>query len=291
MAVLSLDTSAINNLLDDPEVDLLTSLVVGGFDVYISALNVLEIAKTKDPKRRERLRAFAKALGRDVEPLDLPNHLVRQLCRCFAELNHRMIWSVTGDRRPFWFAMSEPNTLGEDERQEAIIWARELEAGNAESNRGLRSELDQRVFGPSRQPRLTRPAELLRTYMKAGWQLKYAIPSQVYKRETGKVLPLSRLDAFLEAKPSLWPLYLMAYAFSAYYGAVWANTIGPKNPAGIIDLLYAVYLPVCDTFVTHDTRHGGQYDALRLLNVFNSKRPRTRVLNWQQFRQKLLSAG
>jgi hypothetical protein len=289
--ILCLDTSAINNLVDDPLVDQLAAKVVANYDVCISALNILEIAKTKNPSRQEALRKFAKTLGRDIEPLELPNHLVRQLCRLFQRQKHRMIWTVAPQRRQFWIAMSLENSLGEDERQEAISWASSLETGNILSNTSLRRELDSNVFGASATPRPRTPAQLLRIYMGASRSLKYAIPSQVYKRETGQFLPPNRLDALLAAKPSIWPLYLMAYAFAAYYGAVWEKTLGPRNPAGIIDLLYAVYLPACDVFVTHDTRHGGQYDALRLLNAFNSRRPRTHVFNWKQFREELLSAG
>ena len=83
----------------------------------------------------------------------------------------------------------------------------------------------------------------------------------------------------------------MAYAFSIYYGAVWNNELGPRNRVGIIDLLYAVYLPLCDVFATHDTKHGGQYDALRVLNAFSSRRPRAHVLNWDRFWAVLMSAG
>jgi hypothetical protein len=186
--------------------------------------------------------------------------------------------------------MSQANSLGELERQEAIVWANDLEAGNAQSNEDLRHDLERDVFSHGR-PRPQAPGQLLRVYLRAGWQLKYDIPSKVYKRETGKVLPLSELDNFLSAKPSLWVLYLMAYAFSIYYGSVWHNELGPRNRAGIIDLLYAVYLPLCDVFVTHDLKHGGQYDALRLLNAFSSKRPRAHVLPWNRFRELLLLAG
>jgi hypothetical protein len=236
LSALCLDTSAINNFFDDPRRDKLLALVLPGYNVYISALNLLEIAKTSSATRRENLRAFAKDLGRDYEPLELPNHLIRQVCRLFAanRTGCTFRWNVDEDRRAFWVAMSEADSLQDEERLEAIQWAKDLEDGNASSNAGLRAELEAKVFGPTVQ-RPRKPAELFRIYLNSGWSLKYHIPSQVYKIETGRVLPLSRLDALLEARPSIWPLYLMAYAFAAYYGAVWEKRIGPKNPAGIID--------------------------------------------------------
>jgi hypothetical protein len=287
---LCLDTSAINNVLDDPECSRLVERITERYDVYISGLNILEIAKTRSAGRRESLRAAAKQLGRDFEPLELPNHLVRQLCALHAKGAHTMRWSVADERRQFWIAMSQPESLGESERQEALVWANDLETGNTQANEELRADLERDVF-QNGTPRPQTPGQLLRVYLKAGWQLKYDIPSKVYKRETGRVLPLSELDNFLSARPSIWVLYLMAYAFSVYYGSVWHHEFGPRNRAGIIDLLYAVYLPLCDVFVTHDTKHGGQYDALRVLNVFSSRRPRAHVLNWNRFRALLLAAG
>ncbi len=291
MDIVGFDTSTINNLLDDPERDRLIAAMGGRYVVYASALNILEIAKTKSAERREMLRALTKQVAGEFEPLDLPNHLVRQTCRLFAAGEHDWYWSVRGDREVFWIAMSSPNSLGEEERQEAIKWAEDIESGIADSNAGLRQKLDAEVFVPNPGSRPKTPPQLLRMYVAGKWPLRYDLVSQIYKRETGKVLPLSRLDTLLHAEPSIWPLYLMAYAFSAYYGAVWTNESGPRNRVGVIDLLYSVYLPVYDVFVTHDIRHGGQYDALRVLNAFNSRRPRTKVLNWQQFRGKVLQTG
>ena len=290
MKAICLDTSTINNLRDDPETNTLTQIICRDYDVYISSLNILEVAKTKDPIRREQLRSFIKTLGRDIEPLDLPNQLVRQLCRAFAGQGSHFTWSVSGDRRGFWVAMSQPNSLGDGERLEAIQWANDLETNNLESNKEFRRELDDDVFGNG-TPRPRTPARLFHIYLAAEWSLRYIIPSQVYKLETGRVLPLSQLDALLGGKPSLWPLYLMAYAFSAYFGAIWQASLGPKNRVGIIDLLYSLYLPICDIFVTHDTLNGGQYGALRVLNAFNSRRPRTHLFTWNHFREQLLATS
>jgi hypothetical protein len=79
-----------------------------------------------------------------------------------------------------------------------------------------------------------------------------------------------------------------AEAYSIYYGAVWGRGLGPRNRAGMLDLWAAVYLPFCDVFVTHDS---GQFSALRLLNAFNSRRPRTHILRWSKFRSSLSGRG
>ncbi|MDP9193895.1 MAG: hypothetical protein M3P06_19550 [Acidobacteriota bacterium] len=297
MTVALFDTSAINNLLDDPLEPELTSNLFDRYSVYISLLNLLEIAKTSDPVRREALRRFIRKLrdGGDDDkggfaPLDLPNHLLRQVCQRFSSPGPKLRWSVADERHDFDVAISAPSAISEEARLEAMAWCRELEANIAESNASFRERLQREVFSHSPKARPKTAADLFRRYLRASWPLRYGITAKIYKRETGKVLPLSRLDDLLGARPSIWPLFLMAYAFSIYYGSMWSSDFGTRNPAGIIDLMYAVYLPVCDVFVTHDMRHGGQYDALRLLNVFSSRSPRAHVLNWNHFRAQLLTA-
>ena len=61
---------------------------------------------------------------------------------------------------------------------------------------------------------------------------------------------------------------------------------GHKGKAGTIDLSCAVYLPFCDRFVT--AADVGQREALRLINVHNSRVPRTRVISYDDFRGRLL---
>ena len=116
------------------------------------------------------------------------------------------------------------------------------------------------------------------------WLPLYGVTAAIYKRATNDVLPLHRLDAFLTCQPAIWPLYLAAEMYSVYYQAVWEKKHGRRNRAGTLDLWSAVYLPFCDVFVTHDTKNGGQFRALRFLNVFNSRRPHTHVLRWSKFR-------
>lgn len=286
--VAAFDTSVINQIMKDPERGRLVEILRTRYVIYISALNILEIAKTKDVALRENLREFINDLAGDRPPLDLPNHLVRQTCRLFAANRHDLVWSISGDREGFAVAMSEPESISDEERLEANEWARDLEGETAASHARLRQKLEADVFPTNPELRPRSAPRLLKMYLKANWQFRYQLTAQIYKRETGKVLPLSRLDDLLESRPSIWPLYLMACAFAIHYAAFWTKKAGPKNRTGIIDLLYAVYLPLCDVFVTHDTLHGGQYDALRVLNVFNSRRPRTHVLNWNQFRGGLL---
>jgi hypothetical protein len=192
-------------------------------------------------------------------------------------------------------AMSEPHSVGEPEREELAAWTKALEESNRDVADRFRTRVDQ-IFATNPGGRLASAAKVLRFYLKSPWPLLYGLPSQVYKHVTGRVLPLSRLDDLLETEPCVWPLYLGAYAFLIYSGSFWEREHGPPNNAGLLDAWNSVYLPFCDVFVTHDRgqrrrdgtwRQMGQYQALRVINVLNTRRPRTRILTWEQFRATL----
>jgi predicted nucleic acid-binding protein len=295
MMTICLDTSAINNLMIDPEVERLTTTLLERFDVYITALNVAEIAKTTQPEKREQLRAFEKRLAKTYEPLDMPNEIVKKMTRAFGLRQTEVNFGITDDRRGLWVAISEPNSIGETERAELASWTERLEESNRQSVARVRARVDE-IFSSSPNTRPKNAAEVLRFYLKAPWPLLYSLPSYVLKMETGRVLPLSQLDKLLDAKPSVWPLYLGAYAFLLYSGSFRQPEHGPPNNAGLLDAWSGVYLSFCDVFVTHDRgrkrRNGawrtkGQYQALRVINTLNSREPRTQVFTWEQFRARL----
>jgi hypothetical protein len=118
MPVACFDTSTINNLLAHPEVDRLTDTLLQRYDIYITALNVAEIAKTTLPEKREQLRAFEKRLSKTFKPLDLPNQIVMKVTAAFGTGRGEIDLGVTEDRRGLWVAMSEPHSVGEPEREE-----------------------------------------------------------------------------------------------------------------------------------------------------------------------------
>jgi hypothetical protein len=295
MLVACFDTSTINNLLVDPDVERLTERLLDRYDVYITALNIAEIGKTRSAAKRERLRAFEKRLAKEYEPLDMPNEIVKKLTAAFGHPETEVTFSVTDERQGLWVAMSEPNSVGEEERAALESWLHGLERSNTESSAKFRVRVDE-IFASNPSIRPKNAAQVLRLYLKAPWTLLYSLPSQVYKHVSGRVLPLSKLDNLLEAQPSVWPLYLAAYAFLIYSGSFWQPSHGPLNTAGLLDVWSSVYLPFCDVFVTHDRgkkrrdgrwRTKGQYQALRVINTLNSRKPRTQIATWEQFRAGL----
>ena len=289
--IFCLDTSAINQFTRIRDRDVLAERLLRDHDVYISTLNIIEIGKTPDAELREQLRAMAKRLAKDFHPLELTNHLVRQLCVAYQTGRTTVTWSIDQEREQFWAALSEPYAIGEAERQELTDWARQLEESQRISNEEFKQDVD-RIFANNPNARPGTPGKLARLYMRNS-MLLYEVTAKIYKGATDRVLPRSRLETFLEAKPRIWALYLAAQAYSVFYNCVWAQGVRwaerhrRQNPVGLLDLWAAVYLAACDIFVTNDTRNGGQYNALRWLNQFNVRQPHTQVITWSTFRRKL----
>src|SRR5436309_3278839 len=112
--IFCVDTSVINRLHRLKNANRVIEDFLAANDVYISCLNLIEIGRTPDNVLREELRATAKRLAKDFRPLELPNHLVQQLCLAFQHGYRQVSWDVSPERNHFWVALSEPNSLGEN---------------------------------------------------------------------------------------------------------------------------------------------------------------------------------
>jgi hypothetical protein len=143
MRTVCFDTSTINNLMIDSDVERLTTTLLERYDVYITALNIVEIGKTALPEKRERLRAFEKRLTKTYMPLDMPNEIVKKITAAFGRGETEANFGVTDDRRGLWVAMSEPNSVGKKECTELKSWEDGLEESNRESTARLRARFDQ----------------------------------------------------------------------------------------------------------------------------------------------------
>ena|ERR1039458_6048423 len=75
-----LDTSAWNDLIDDPDLDLIPEKLCP-VAIVPTALAIAEIAATEDPERRLALLRLIKTVGKDNRPLATPNQLVVAACQ------------------------------------------------------------------------------------------------------------------------------------------------------------------------------------------------------------------
>jgi hypothetical protein len=274
------DTSAINRLLDDPERHVIVTGLLSANRVLITALNIIEAAATADPLRRQSLLRLQKQLAGGFRPLRTPTDLLRALTLAY----HRGIDSapltIDETRADIWWAMTEPENLTEEEQARAYEAKQKLESSFSKSNQFARSILR----GAFRRDELPRTAGSLIRFFAARERPLLPTTSAVHEKLTGSPLSLDDMYRLFVALPE-WPLYLAGFAQGIYAGAVQEqNYSASKNP-GTIDLGFAVYLVHSDFLVTNDIR---QRKALRIINALSPRRPRARVMTFDQIRRRLL---
>lgn len=275
------DTSAVNRLHDDPERIAIVRGLLSMSVVRVTALNVIEVGGTADAERRESLLRLLGELAPGVRPLASPTALVRILAKAHADGNDRPIISLPDEENGIWAGLNNPEGHNEETRQEVLRWKQELEGPFRKAHETARPVL--REFFTSREARPEAPSDVIRHYCNSE-DFLHEIVAPLYLRATGHQLERAALRDFFSQIRS-WPLYFSGWAYAIYERAIQDSGYGHKGKAGTVDLSCAVYLPFCDRFLTDDV---GQRKALRLVNVHNSREPRTRVLSYEDFRRRLL---
>lgn len=273
------DTSAINRLLDDPERDPIidATLSVGSFRV--TAYNIIEAVKTKDANRRSRLVELMRRLTDGKRPLDRPNTILLTYAEAHAARAAAVRVNADENLEGLWIALNQPDLLDQEAREEALAWAAEWEDDFSDAVAVDRERFQSRFRkAPLERPKAT--ASTLRAYLSKKDECCSLI-SDVYKRHTRKQLTDSEYGVLV--REPVWPLYFLGYAYAVHQRGIQEQNFSERRNAGAIDLGQAVYLTLCDRFVTDDR---AQYRGLRLLNVLNSKR-RTHVMRYDTFRSRL----
>ena len=275
------DTSALNRLLDDPDRDVITTALLATASFRITGYNVLEAANTKDPARRIALVKLMRRLTNNKRPVDLPNSVVRTAARAYAEKTPDVTVNADPNLEGLWVALNEPELLDDSARQESLDWAKNW-SDEFDSIAAGKREQFQELFQKKGATRPRTPAGTLRGYSELKELIRDRLIGRIYERETGKSLNPADFEELMEEP--IWSLYLGAYAYAFHQRSIRQHGYSRSRHAGAIDLGQAVYLAMCDRFVTDDKT---QYRALRLLNTLNTKRD-TQVLRYDTFRRRLL---
>jgi|SRR5271157_1907731 len=281
------DTSAIGarhtlSLYDDPDRQALVAGLLASGRVLVTSVNLFEAAACEDQARRIGLIRLQKELIGEYRPLLVPNELLREVTLAHFKGAKTARITISDKHWGIWSGLQDPEQLGEFERQEVYDWKRSLESPFTEAHRKARPEFDSvyRAFPKDKPPSV---GQLIR-FLRANEQLILSTVSPVYKRITGIGLDLPRMHALFQELPA-WPLYLTGWAHSLYHRALKPQNFGATSNPGTLDLMSAIYLNYCDYFVTADAK---QRRALRVLNLFNAHKPRTRVISYQEFRRRLV---
>lgn len=274
------DTSAINRLLDDPEREPIVTTILSVGSFRITAYNVLEAAKTRDSSRRTQLLKLMSRLANGKCPLNRPNRILLNYCDAHAAGTSSCKINTDAKWDGVWLALNQPDCL--DQIDEVVGWVNKSEQDFSNIVAGDRVKF-QSVFNQiptSEQPKTT--ASTVRVFCEDRSFLS-SLVSEVYERQTGKQLTDPEIESLM--REPVWGLYFLAYAYALHQRGIQGQCYSANRNAGAIDLSQAVYLPLCDRYVTNDK---AQYRGLRLLNVINNKL-RTQVMRYDTFRSRLLA--
>jgi len=275
-----LDTSAINRLLDDSERESIIKALTSIGSFRITAYNVIEAAKTKCKDRRCRLIELMNRLANGKRPLDRPNTILLSYAQAHADGASIAPVNTDDQLEGLWIALHQPDLVDEEARQELIEWVAGWEGDFSKVVAGDRDQF-QALFQKVSSERPKTIAATLRAYLNARDKCRSLI-NDVYQRQTQNPLTDSAYQVLV--REPAWALYFVGYAYAVHKRAIQEHKFQERRNAGAIDLGQAVYLTMCDRFITNDR---AQYRAIRLLNVLNTKR-KTQVLLYDNFRDRLL---
>jgi hypothetical protein len=281
------DTSALGakhtlSLYDDPDRPALVAGLLASGRVLISSVNVFEACACEDHARRIGLVRLQKQLIDEYRPLLVPNELLRQVTLAHFRGAEDATITISDNHWGIWSGLQEPEQLGELERQEIYDWKASLENPFNAAHRKARPEFDA-VFRAFPEDEPLSVAKLIR-FLRENEQLILDAVSPAYERITGVGLDIPGMRTLFQELPA-WPLYLGGWAHSLYHRALKQQGFGATSNPGTVDLMCAIYLSHCDYFVTADAK---QRRALRVLNMFNTRQPRTRVISYEEFRRRLV---
>ena len=278
--IICLDTSAINRLHDDSERDVLITGLLAAGSFRITAINVVELARTPDSGQRVSLLQLAARLSDGKRPLAHPNTLLRDGIAAFARRDKSVNVSVNEDEEGVWIALQQPEDVVDSVVEELNAWHAGVEGALTESAKHRQEYVEMFRAAQSSGPRSA--AEAIRGTL-SGKAIFEDSLSDIFERASGRAPSPNELDQVWSTVPQ-WRLYLMALTYGIYARNMRPNHFSPRRNAGLIDLTSACYLALCDMFVTADLR---QYHALRLLARFG-KAPPCQVRLYDRLRERLM---
>jgi len=288
MMIYCFDTSAINAVHDDEERDeVLSRLLKFPNRIHITCVNIAEVVSTPVESRRHSLLLLLKQMSNGTNPLMMPNKLIRRATKAFAKRKLSLTVTITAEDSTFWWVMDDPASANGVRQVEALQWKESLERPFIEAHRNARPAFQSLFSDPATPPPRSK-AQLLRSFRQQDSAI-YDFLKPFYKKETGRYLSRDTMSRMFEVLP-MWPLYLAGWGHEMFTRAVRPSNYGIRGKPGTLDLWCAIYLPLCERFVTNDD---GQYLALRLLNVLNKRffetRTKTKVVRYARFKAEIMA--
>jgi len=212
-------------------------------------------------------------LANGKRPLDRPIRILLNYCDAHAAGTSSYKINTDAEWDGVWLALNQPDCLDQNGIDEVVGWANKSEQDFSNIVAGERAKFQK--IPTSEQPKTT--ASTLRFYCKDKSFLN-SLASGVYERQTGKRLIDLEIESLV--REPVWGLYFLAYVYALHHRGIQGQGYSANRNAGAVDLFQAVYLSLCDRYVTNDK---AQYRGLRLLNVINNNLHK-QVMRYDTFR-------
>jgi hypothetical protein len=252
------DNSALSRLVEESDGD--RAALVAGLRTLgrlrLTALNVVETARTTDAELRFRKLRFYQSVSKTVAPIDEPLELLAMICRA----HHDGRGSIrTGDQYAYAL-LTRPELATEEFRHALNDWASDHEERFDGRHRRMRERFDE-TFATMPEQRFAMEKEFIEFTLENAEHTLRTLVTTIYEDATEAKLDTSDVSLFLE---HAMPMKIFIVAQSH---ALWVRSLrkeGPgKKKAGSIDTDSAVYLNFCDRFITNDH---AQADTLKVAN-------------------------
>jgi len=281
--VFYLDTSALNQLLDDDEREQVIAYLGKRAVVYVSAINVSEIVANVNATRRLELLKLANRLADDRLPLGYPTDLLRLSLDAYVRRAPGLDVSIDPDS-DVWIALRQPERVDERCREGIASHNSAGEESFREMHEKGRDGLQPVVDALSREDRkaIRNASSLCKVYFERPEFLKQML-SELLK-EFGHPELAGKEQEFLTILEP-WKFYFAAMVEGVYNRGVKSQRYGWRSNAGNLDTHQAIYLAFCDVFVTADAAQR------RMLKPVEKRGHKPRhVISYRELRRMALGA-
>jgi len=281
-----LDTSAINNLYDDPSLPSVKIAIQDKAQVYISVFTVAELSATANAVRREGLLKLAKEISGPYRPAAMAGDLLRRSLEainvCALEIDHSMGREWDG----VWIALNNPKLIDAEAYQEITTWKQQQESWYQDMHNQGRPLMQCAIVKLSREEicaLTSRFSRFFRNYLPDREFVTNIVLDMASHCGT-KILVDRALAQRIIKHSEHWRFFLASMAYGMYVRSIKHSHFLKKQNPGSIDTQQAIYLTICDVFVTADQQ---QYQMMRLLAPFGHKK--RQVWNYPKFAFWLLN--
>ena len=281
---LYLDTNIYNQLLDDPAMDSIVAVLADGpHEIYVSTLNMFEMAATSEPQRRELLLNCAYRLRRQNLPLDFPPYLLRRSLKRFLEGRNDFSASIRPESGNILELIREPGRLEAKWQPAVVEWKRNQEAWYDGMHRAARDGLQRliRDLPPMDVQTITASAHsFIRHFCDRPEFLEDFFANVFDHLGYGDTLRGRATEILCSV--SVWCFYFKALAYGVYDRTIKQEHYGRASNPGSIDVQQMIYLACVDCFATDDKR---LLDVAReLVGAFH---PEKRVISYEELKTEL----